>query len=89
MAARKEQEILTAAGREIAISNPRKVLFPRAGYTKLDVARYYLAVAAGALGGAGGRRCRSSDQAPYSSLRRSQLIGFCPCSSRPFGTRSR
>jgi bifunctional non-homologous end joining protein LigD len=55
MAARKEQEILVAAGREVAISNPRKVLFPRAGYTKLDVARYYLAVADGALRGAGGR----------------------------------
>jgi DNA ligase D-like protein (predicted polymerase) len=55
MAARKEQEILTASGREVAISNPRKVLFPEAGYTKLDVAKYYLAVADGALRGAGGR----------------------------------
>src|SRR6187402_1407869 len=50
-----EKELLTVAGREIAISNPRKVLFPDAGYTKLDVARYYVAVAAGALRGAGGR----------------------------------
>src|SRR5438876_4603929 len=50
-----EHERLTAAGREIAISNPRKVLFPDAGYTKLDLARYYLAVADGALRGAGGR----------------------------------
>ncbi len=55
MAARKEQEILVAAGREVAISNPRKVLFPEAGYTKLAVAQYYLAVAEGALRGAGGR----------------------------------
>jgi bifunctional non-homologous end joining protein LigD len=55
MAARKEQEILVAAGREVAISNPRKVLFPQAGYTKLDLAKYYLAVADGALRGAGGR----------------------------------
>jgi len=55
MAARKEQEILTAGGREVAISNPRKVLFPDAGYTKLDVAKYYVAVADGALRGAGGR----------------------------------
>ena len=55
MAARKEQEILTVSGREVAISNPRKVLFPEAGYTKLDVAKYYLAVADGALRGAGGR----------------------------------
>src|SRR6187401_3329237 len=55
MAARKEQEILRAAGREVAISNPRKVLFPAAGYTKLDLAQYYLSVADGALRGAGGR----------------------------------
>src|SRR5678815_5513396 len=33
----------------------RKVLFPRAGYTKLDVVRYYIAVAEGALRGAGCR----------------------------------
>jgi DNA ligase D-like protein (predicted polymerase) len=39
----------------VAISNPRKVLYPKAGYTKLDLVRYYLAVADGALRGAGGR----------------------------------
>jgi DNA ligase D-like protein (predicted polymerase) len=50
-----EREILTAAGREIAISNPRKVLFANAGYTKLDLARYYLSVADGAVRAAGGR----------------------------------
>ena len=50
-----DRELLTVAGREIAISNPRKVLFPQAGYTKLDLARYYLAVADGALRGANGR----------------------------------
>ena len=48
-------EKLVVAGREVTISNPAKVLFPAAGYTKLDVARYYLAVAEGALRGAGGR----------------------------------
>ncbi|MGZ9075363.1 MAG: non-homologous end-joining DNA ligase, partial [Burkholderiaceae bacterium] len=37
------------------ISNPRKVLFPAAGYTKLDLVHYYLAVAEGALRAAGGR----------------------------------
>ncbi len=42
-------------GREVPISNPEKVLFPEPGYTKLDLARYYLAVADGALRGAGGR----------------------------------
>src|SRR5688572_26049778 len=50
-----EQELLTVAGREVAISNPGKVLFPQAGYTKLDLARYYAAVSEGALRGAGGR----------------------------------
>jgi bifunctional non-homologous end joining protein LigD len=55
MAAKVERELLVIAGREVAISNPRKVLFPDAGYTKLDVARYFLAVAEGALRGAGGR----------------------------------
>src|SRR5437867_7144057 len=50
-----EPELLVVAGREIAISNPRKVLFPKPQYTKLDLVRYYLAVADGALRGAGGR----------------------------------
>ena len=50
-----EREVLTVAGRDVAISNPHKVLFPQTGYTKLDVARYYLAVSDGALRGAGGR----------------------------------
>jgi DNA ligase D-like protein (predicted polymerase) len=53
--AKPEREILTVAGREVAITNPRKVLFPQAGHTKLDLARYYLAVAPGALQGAGDR----------------------------------
>jgi DNA ligase D-like protein (predicted polymerase) len=48
-------EIVPVSGREVAISNPGKVLFPEAGYTKLDLARYYIAVAEGALRGAGGR----------------------------------
>jgi bifunctional non-homologous end joining protein LigD len=51
----EERELLRIADREVSISNPHKVLFPEAGYTKLDVARYYLAVADGALRGAGGR----------------------------------
>ena len=50
-----EREILVIDGREVAISNPQKVLFPKAKYTKLDLVRYYLAVAEGALRGAGGR----------------------------------
>ena len=49
------KKVLELAGHEVAISNPSKVFFPRAGVTKLDMVRYYLSVAAGALGGAGGR----------------------------------
>ncbi|HEX6067049.1 MAG TPA: non-homologous end-joining DNA ligase, partial [Longimicrobiales bacterium] len=48
-------ELLLVDGREVKISNPDKVLFPDAGYTKIDVVQYYLAVADGALRGAGGR----------------------------------
>ena len=55
MASDTERELLTVAGREVAISNPQKVLFPGTGHTKLDLARYYMAVADGALRGAGGR----------------------------------
>ena len=50
-----ETEILVVASREVAISHPDKVLFPKPKYTKLDLVRYYLAVADGALRGAGGR----------------------------------
>jgi len=55
VAAGREHIVLDVAGREIAFSNPSKVLFPDAGITKLDVAQYYLAVADGALRGSGGR----------------------------------
>jgi len=55
MGARAESEVVNVAGREITISNPKKVLFPDAGYTKLDLIRYYLAVADGAIRAAGNR----------------------------------
>ena len=55
MASPVEQEVLSVAGREVALTNPDKVLFPQAGYTKRDLAHYYLAVADGALQGAGNR----------------------------------
>jgi bifunctional non-homologous end joining protein LigD len=55
MAAATEREVVNVGGREVAVSNPRKVLFPQAGYTKIDLVRYYLAVSDGALRGAGGR----------------------------------
>ena len=57
--ARPEYERLSVAGREIAVSNPGKVLFPQRGFTKLDLVRYYLAVADGraARTRADGRTC--------------------------------
>jgi bifunctional non-homologous end joining protein LigD len=47
--------VVEAAGREVPVSNPGKVFFPRTGHTKMDLVQYYLAVADGALRGAGGR----------------------------------
>ncbi len=49
------KEILEIGGREVAVSNPDKVYFPGPGYTKLDVVRYFIAVADGALAGVRGR----------------------------------
>ena len=36
---------LEIAGREVTITNPDKVFFPRLGVTKVDLVRYYMAVA--------------------------------------------
>src|SRR5919109_1142618 len=47
--------VLRVGGREVEITNPAKTFFPQAGYTKLDLARYYVAVAEGALRGIAGR----------------------------------
>lgn len=38
---------LEAGGRTVRLSSPEKVYFPERGFTKLDVARYYLAVGDG------------------------------------------
>ncbi|MFN2543943.1 MAG: non-homologous end-joining DNA ligase [Actinomycetota bacterium] len=45
------KEVLEIDGREVSISNPDKVFFPKTGHTKMDLIRYYLAVADGALRG--------------------------------------
>jgi bifunctional non-homologous end joining protein LigD len=47
--------ILEVAGREVTVTNPDKIVFPRTGHTKLDLIRYYLSVADGALAGVAGR----------------------------------
>jgi DNA ligase D-like protein (predicted polymerase) len=55
MPSARDQEVVLVDGVEVAVSNPGKVLFPTAGHTKMDLVRYYLAVAEGALRGSGGR----------------------------------
>jgi hypothetical protein len=47
--AKREYTMLEAAGREVRLSNPAKVYFPKPGWTKLEIANYYLAVADAAL----------------------------------------
>jgi DNA ligase D-like protein (predicted polymerase) len=48
---RAQGTVLEVAGREVVITNPDKMFFPQAGHTKLDLAKYYVAVADGALRG--------------------------------------
>jgi DNA ligase D-like protein (predicted polymerase) len=50
-----KDEVIEVAGRAVTVTNPDKVFFPKTGYTKLDLVRYYVAVAEGALRGVGGR----------------------------------
>jgi DNA ligase D len=46
---------LAAAGRQVDITHPDKVLFPGTGQTKADLARYYLAVETPLMAAMGGR----------------------------------
>ena len=55
MAKGDEVEVLDVAGRAVRITNPGKVFFPERGETKLDLARYYLAVAEPLMAAMGGR----------------------------------
>jgi DNA ligase D-like protein (predicted polymerase) len=48
-------EVVHVQDREVVVTNAGKVLFPHAGHTKLDIVRYYVAVAEGALRGSGQR----------------------------------
>src|SRR5256712_1882713 len=52
---RVPQTVLEAAGRGVVITNPDRMFFSKAGHTKLDLAKYYAAVAAGALRGIAAR----------------------------------
>jgi bifunctional non-homologous end joining protein LigD len=46
-----EQEILELDGHQVPVTNPRKIYFPQAGITKLELVQYYLSIAEGALRG--------------------------------------
>ena len=84
-----DKEVLEVAGREVAISHPDKVLFPKAGHTKLDLVRYYLAVAEGALRGRrivphAQPRCRLALAGPAGSTDcRADRSPADPCPRRP------
>jgi DNA ligase D-like protein (predicted polymerase) len=47
--------VLEVEGREVTITNPSKVFFPKTGHSKLDLVNYYRAVAEGAVRGVSGR----------------------------------
>src|SRR5262245_18317609 len=50
-----KSEVLELAGREVTITNPTKIFFPKLRITKLDLVRYYIAVSEGAIRGVYGR----------------------------------
>jgi bifunctional non-homologous end joining protein LigD len=55
MPAMVKEEILELAGREVKITNPTKIFFPKLKITKLDLVKYYVSVAEGAIRGVRGR----------------------------------
>ena len=69
--AKAQQTTLEAAGREVTITNPDKIYFPAAGHTKLDLVKYYAAIAEGALRGIAARPIvlkryvNGADQEPF------------------------
>ena len=50
-----KSQVLELAGREVTITNPTKIFFPKLGLTKLDLVSYYVVVAEGAIRGIRGR----------------------------------
>src|ERR1700738_2774645 len=91
MSATKE-EVVEVAGRQVTISNPDKIFFPKTGHTKLDLVRYYMAVADGALRGVGGRPMalkRFVNGAEGRPSFRNALRRRVPSGSRPWSSRFR
>lgn len=57
MAAKGDAVTLSIDGRELVVTSASKLLIPEARVRKLDLVNYYIAIAEGALRGAGGRPC--------------------------------
>ncbi|MGE0707777.1 MAG: DNA polymerase domain-containing protein [Planctomycetota bacterium] len=57
MAKQGDEVLVEAAGREVRISSPGKVVFPDQGWTKLDVVEHFLRCGEGALRGVRNRPC--------------------------------
>ncbi|SIT87804.1 DNA polymerase domain-containing protein [Microbacterium sp. RU33B] len=55
MSPKSAETFLEIGGHDVRVSSPDRVVFADPGLTKLDLVKYYLAVADGALRGAGGR----------------------------------
>jgi DNA ligase D len=53
--AAKDEQLLELAGREVRITSPEKLLFPKSGVTKLDLVRFYAALEAPLMRAMGGR----------------------------------
>ncbi|MBA3499056.1 MAG: DNA primase, partial [Deltaproteobacteria bacterium] len=49
--AKAEEIHLELSGHQVRVSNPKKIYFPKAGITKLELVEYYVAVAEGAVRG--------------------------------------
>jgi bifunctional non-homologous end joining protein LigD len=57
MASTSDDVLLSIDGRDVVVTHASKLLIPAAKVRKLDLVNYYVAVAEGALRGAGGRPC--------------------------------
>jgi bifunctional non-homologous end joining protein LigD len=57
MASTGDDVLLSIEGRDLVVTHASKLLIPDAKVRKLDLVNYYVAVAEGALRGAGGRPC--------------------------------
>ena len=51
MEKRAAKEVLSIEGREVSVTNPNKLYFSQARISKLDLVRYYLKIAPGAIAG--------------------------------------